>query len=93
MAVAWQASLRSRIQTKLSLSDDELTKWKFAVVSFGRVEYIEDEDEIVRPRFRKQDHFGNWDDYLGLEHPQVPGAGRKKHLTRSTFDRPVKIYG
>jgi len=86
------ASIRSRIQARLVLSDEELSKWKFAVVSFGRVEYLEDE-EVVRPRFRKQDNFGNWDDYLGLEHPQVPGTGRKKHVTRSTYDRPVKIYG
>jgi len=87
------ASIRARIQSKLSLSDEELAKWKFAVVSFGRVEYLEDDDEVVRPRFRKQDNFGNWDDYLGLEHSQVPGTGRKKHIARNTYDRPVKIYG
>lgn len=87
------ASVRSRIQAKLSLSDEELSKWKIAVVSFGRVEYLEDDNEVVRPRFRKHDNYGNWDDYLGLEHQQVPGTARKKHLARPTFDRPVKIYG
>merc|ERR1712070_836687 len=65
------ASVRARIQAKLSLSDDEL----------------------LRPRFRKNDTFGNWDDYLGLEHAQTPGANRKKHLSRHTYDKPVKIYG
>ena len=78
---------------KLGLSDDEIAKWKVAVVSFGRVEYLEDDNEVVRPRFKKHDNYGNWDDYLGLEHPQVPGTARKKHLTRPSFDRPVKIYG
>ena len=29
------SSVRSRIQSKLALSDDELAKWKIAVVSFG----------------------------------------------------------
>mmetsp|Transcript_41401 Transcript_41401/g.100498 ORF Transcript_41401/g.100498 Transcript_41401/m.100498 type:complete len:1169 (+) Transcript_41401:70-3576(+) len=65
------SSVRSRIQTKLSLSDDEFAKWKIALVSFGRVEYLEDDNEVVKARFRKQDNYGNWDDYLGLEHQQV----------------------
>merc|ERR550514_1318787 len=72
------ASIRSRIKAKLGLTDEELAKWKFAIVSFGRVEALEDDAEIVRPRFRKQDNYGNWDDYLGLEHQQASGAGRKK---------------
>ena len=29
------SSVRSRIQSKLGLSDEELAKWKIAVVSFG----------------------------------------------------------
>ena len=65
------ASVRSRIQAKLSLSDEELAKWKFALVSFGRVEYLEDDDEVVKSRFRQHDNYGNWDDYLGLEHQQA----------------------
>jgi len=87
------ASVRHRIQAKLSLSDDELTKWKLAVISFGRVEYLED-DEIVKARFRKQENYGNWDDYLGLEHAQVPGSGRKKSSGRTGYaDKPIKIHG
>merc|ERR1712196_302519 len=30
------SSVRTRIKAKLSLSDEELAKWKFALVSFGR---------------------------------------------------------
>ena len=86
------ASVRQRIQAKLGVSDEEIAKWKLVVVSFGRVEYLED-DDVVRPRFRKHDNYGNWDDYLGPEHPQVPGTGRKKHTARSHHDKPVKIYG
>ena len=78
---------------QLGLSDEEIAKWKLAVVSFGRVEYLE-EDEVVKQRFRKHDNYGNWDDYLGLEHAQVPGSGRKKHAARTGYaDKPVKIYG
>lgn len=84
-------SVRARLQAKLGLTDEEIAKWKLAVVSFGRVEYLED-DEIVKQRFRKQDNYGNWDDYLGLEHAQ--GQGRKKHAARAGYvDKPVKIYG
>jgi ubiquitin carboxyl-terminal hydrolase 7 len=86
-------SVRSRIQTKLGLTDDEISKWKLALVSFGRVEPLDDDLEVVKSRFRKHDNYGNWDDYLGLEHPQVVGSGRKKHLARSYHDKPVKIYG
>ena len=46
------ASVRARVQAKLGLSDEEIAKWKLAVVSFGRVEYLED-DEVVKQRFRK----------------------------------------
>ena len=87
-----QASVRLRVQAKLGLSDEEMAKWKLAVVSFGRVEYLED-DEIVKLRFRKHDNYGNWDDYLGLEHAQTPGP-RKRHQARGGYaDKPVKIYG
>ena len=86
------ASVRTRIQMQLGVSQEEIAKWKLAVVSFGRVEYLE-EDDIVRSRFRKHDNYGNWDDYFGLEHPQVSRMGRKKHTARAHHDKPVKIYG
>ena len=87
-----QASVRLRVQAKLQITDEEIAKWKLAVVSFGRVEYLED-DEIVKLRFRKHDNYGNWDDYLGLEHAQTPGP-RKRHQARGGYaDKPVKIYG
>ena len=86
------ASVRNRVQAKLSLSDEEIAKWKLAVISFGRVEYLED-DEVVKQRFRKHDNYGNWDDYLGLEHAQVPGSGRKKQGRGGYGDKPIKIHG
>jgi ubiquitin carboxyl-terminal hydrolase 7 len=87
------ASIRHRIRVKLRLTAEEMASWKIAVVSFGRVEYLEADDEVVKPHFRKHDNYSNWDDYLGLEHQNVPGSGRKKHQARSGYDKPVKIYG
>jgi len=86
------ASVRKRIQAKLRLTAEEIAAWKIAVVSFGRVEYLEQDDDVVRPHFRKHDNYSNWDDYLGLEHAQT-GTGRKKQQARSGYDKPVKIYG
>ena len=87
-------SVRARIQAKLRLTPEEMASWKVAVVSFGRVEQLESDDEVVRPHFRKHESYAtNWDDYLGLEHQMVPGSGRKKNLSRSAYDRPVKIHG
>jgi len=87
------ASVRKRVQLKLSLSDEELERWKFAVISFGRVEYLED-DEVVKLRFRKHDNYGNWDDYLGLEHAPLANAARKKTIARGGYtDKPIKIHG
>ena len=85
------ASVRNRVQAKLQITDEEIAKWKLAVVSFGRVEYLED-NEIVKQRFRKHDNYGNWDDYLGLEHAQTPSSKRSK-AARAGHDKPVKIYG
>lgn len=87
------ASVRHRIRVKLRLTIEEMASWKIAVISFARIENLEADDEVVRPHFRKHDTYSNWDDYLGLEHPNVPGSGRKKHQARTGYDKPVKIYG
>lgn len=84
------ASVRQRVQEKLKITEEEMTKWKIAVVSFGRVEYLSDTD-IVRTKFRKHENYGNWDDYMGLEHAHVPD--KKKPGNRMVYDKPVKIWG
>ena len=78
------------LEDKLGLSDEEIAKWKLAVVSFGRVEYL-GEHEVVKQRFRKHDNYGNWDDYLGLEHAQVPGSGRKKAARTPSAAPPFRL--
>ncbi|KAK4385482.1 Ubiquitin carboxyl-terminal hydrolase 12, partial [Sesamum angolense] len=41
--------------------------WKFAFLSLGRPEYLQDSD-IVSSRFQRRDVYGAWEQYLGLEH-------------------------
>ncbi|KAK6139773.1 hypothetical protein DH2020_026449 [Rehmannia glutinosa] len=61
------ADVKVRIQKKLQVPDEEFSKWKFAFLSLGRPEYLEDTD-IVSGRFQRRDVYGAWEQYLGLEH-------------------------
>jgi ubiquitin carboxyl-terminal hydrolase 7 len=61
------AEVKLRIQTKLAIPDEEFSKWKFAFLSLGRPEYLQD-DDVVASRFLKRDSYGAWEHYLGLEH-------------------------
>ncbi|RZB42781.1 Ubiquitin carboxyl-terminal hydrolase 13 [Glycine soja] len=59
--------VKLRIQKKLQVPNEEFSKWKFAFLSFGRPEYLQDSD-IVSARFQRRDIYGAWEQYLGLEH-------------------------
>ncbi|XP_019427988.1 PREDICTED: ubiquitin carboxyl-terminal hydrolase 13-like isoform X3 [Lupinus angustifolius] len=61
------ADIKLRIQKKLQVPDEDFFKWKFAFVSLGRPEYLQDFD-IVSTRFQRRDIYGAWEQYLGLEH-------------------------
>ncbi|KAL0322105.1 UNVERIFIED_CONTAM: Ubiquitin carboxyl-terminal hydrolase 12 [Sesamum calycinum] len=61
------AEVKKRIQKKLHVPDEEFSKWKFAFLSLGRPEYLQDSD-IVSSRFQRRDVYGAWEQYLGLEH-------------------------
>ncbi|KAL2560685.1 hypothetical protein AAZV13_20G038600 [Glycine max] len=45
--------IKVRIQKKLQVPDDEFCKWKFAFLSLGRPEYLQDSD-VVSSRFQKR---------------------------------------
>ncbi|XP_063941649.1 ubiquitin C-terminal hydrolase 13-like isoform X2 [Daucus carota subsp. sativus] len=62
------ADVKMRIQKKLQVSDEEFLKWKFALLSLGRPDYLLDSD-VVSSRFQRRDVYGAWKQYLGLEHP------------------------
>ncbi|KAJ7975928.1 ubiquitin carboxyl-terminal hydrolase 12 [Quillaja saponaria] len=86
------AEVKVRIQKKLQVPDDEFSKWKFAFLSLGRPEYLQDSD-IVCSRFQRRDLHGTWEQYLGLEH--LDTASKRAYAVnqnRFTYEKPVKIY-
>ncbi|XP_024027015.1 ubiquitin carboxyl-terminal hydrolase 12 [Morus notabilis] len=86
------AEVKVRIQKKLQVLDDEFAKWKFAFLSLGRPEYLQDSD-IVSSRFQRRDVYGAWEQYLGLEHSDnAPKRAYAVNQNRHTFEKPVKIY-
>ncbi|XP_049401012.1 ubiquitin C-terminal hydrolase 12-like isoform X4 [Solanum stenotomum] len=85
------AEIKVRIQKKLQVSDEEFSKWKFAFLSLGRPEYLQDSD-IVSNRFQRRDVYGAWEQYLGLEHADNTSKRPYINQNRHTFEKPVKIY-
>ncbi|XP_052184999.1 ubiquitin C-terminal hydrolase 13-like isoform X3 [Diospyros lotus] len=86
------AEVKERIQKKLQVPDEEFVKWKFAFLSLGRPEYLQDSD-IVSSRFQRRDVYGAWEQYLGLEHSDnAPKRAYAANQNRHAFEKPVKIY-
>ncbi|KAG6693931.1 hypothetical protein I3842_09G025300 [Carya illinoinensis] len=86
------AEVKVRIQKKLQVQDEEFLKWKFAFLSLGRPEYLQDSD-VVSSRFQRRDVYGAWEQYLGLEHSDnTPKRPYAVNQNRHTFEKPVKIY-
>lgn len=86
------AEVKARVQKKLQVADEEFAKWKFAFLSLGRPEYLQDSD-IVSSRFQRRDVYGAWEQYLGLEHSDsAPKRSYAANQNRHTFEKPVKIY-
>ncbi|KAL6521230.1 CSN-associated deubiquitinating enzyme Ubp12 [Orobanche gracilis] len=86
------SDVKVRIQKKLQVSDEDFSKWKFAFLSLGRPEYLEDSD-VISSRFQRRDVYGAWEQYLGLEHSDTtPRRTYTSNQNRHTFEKPVKIY-
>ncbi|XVE68546.1 hypothetical protein DITRI_Ditri09bG0076600 [Diplodiscus trichospermus] len=86
------ADVKMRIQRRLQVPDEEFAKWKFAFLSLGRPEYLQDSD-VVSTRFQRRDVYGAWEQYLGLEHSDnAPKRSYAANQNRHTFEKPVKIY-
>ncbi|XP_004502025.1 ubiquitin C-terminal hydrolase 13-like isoform X2 [Cicer arietinum] len=86
------SEIKVRIQKKLQVPDEEFSKWKFAFLSLGRPEYLQDSD-IVSSRFQRRDVYGAWEQYLGLEHTDnAPKRSYAVNQNRHTYEKPVKIY-
>ncbi|XP_022765603.1 ubiquitin carboxyl-terminal hydrolase 13-like isoform X1 [Durio zibethinus] len=86
------AEVKVRIQKRLQVPEVEFVNWKFAFLSLGRPEYLEDSD-VVSTRFQRRDVYGAWEQYLGLEHSDnAPKRSYAANQNRHTFEKPVKIY-
>ncbi|KAG0501915.1 hypothetical protein HPP92_001987 [Vanilla planifolia] len=87
------SDVKLRIQKKLQVPDDDFSKWKFAFLSLGRPEYLQDSD-IVSSRFQRRDVYGAWEQYLGCEHSDTtPKRAYQANQNRHhAFEKPVKIY-
>ncbi|XP_004498059.1 ubiquitin C-terminal hydrolase 12-like isoform X2 [Cicer arietinum] len=86
------AEVKLRVQKKLQVTNEEFLKWKFAFVSLGRPEYLQDTD-IISVRFQRRDIYGAWEQYLGLEHTDnSPKRSYTANQNRHAFDKPIKIY-
>ncbi|XWS57102.1 hypothetical protein CRYUN_Cryun09bG0142700 [Craigia yunnanensis] len=93
------AEVKVRIQKRLQLPDEEFAKCKFAFLSLGRPEYLEDSD-VVYTRFQRRNVYGAWEQYLGLEH--TDNAPKRSYAANQNghafgnghafFEKPVKIY-
>ncbi|KAE9589796.1 putative ubiquitinyl hydrolase 1 [Lupinus albus] len=86
------ADIKLRIQKKLQVPDEDFSKWKFAFVSLGRAEYLQDSD-IISTRFQRRDIYGAWEEYLGLEHADnSPKRSYIANQNRHSYEKAVKIY-
>ncbi|KAJ3675624.1 hypothetical protein LUZ60_004666 [Juncus effusus] len=86
------AEVKTRIQKKLLVSDEEFAKWKFAFLSMSRPDYLQDTD-VVSSRFQRRDVYGAWEQYLGLEHTDTtPKRAYQANQNRHVYEKPVKIY-
>jgi ubiquitin carboxyl-terminal hydrolase 7 len=74
--------VKDRIQKKLQVPDEDFSKWKFAFLSLGRPEYLQDGD-VVASRFQKRDTYGAWEHYLGLEHTDT--APKRSHAVNQVY--------
>ena len=81
----WQQWTRSNaMQGKIVFGqpDEEFANWKFAFLSLGRPEYLQDAD-IVSHRFQRRDFYGAWEQYLGLEHSD--NTSKRIHQIRQNW--------
>jgi len=86
------AEVKKRIQSKLQVSDEEFSKWKFAFISMNRPDYLQDSD-VITSRFQRREIYGAWEQYLGMEHTDTaPKRAYTVNQNRHSYEKPVRIY-
>ncbi|PWZ27498.1 Ubiquitin carboxyl-terminal hydrolase 12 [Zea mays] len=76
------AEVKKRIQSKLQVSADEFSKWKFAFISMNRPDYLQDSD-VVPTGFQRREVYGAWEQYLGIEHADT--APKRVYTVNQAF--------
>jgi len=86
------AEVKKRIQSKLQVSDEEFSKWKFAFISMNRPDYLQDSD-VITSCFQRREVYGAWEQYLGMEHTDTaPKRAYTVNQNRHSYEKPVRIY-
>ncbi|RCV38640.1 hypothetical protein SETIT_8G159100v2 [Setaria italica] len=86
------AEVKKRIKSKLQVSAEEFSKWKFAFISMNRPDYLQDSD-VIAPRFQRREVYGAWEQYLGMEHTDTaPKRAYTVNQNRHAYEKPVRIY-
>ena len=89
------SSVRDRVQQKLRVPDEAFQKWKFAFVSSGPPEYLEDLDTVASKFPAKKEHtsYSGLDScFLGLEHEDKNPRKTAGNSARYGYEKPIKIY-
>jgi len=85
------AAVKERLQKKLGVSDKEWEKYKFALISMGRADYINDDGVINLADFKpspNQTALAANRSFLGLEHLNKT----QKRSRFSYLEKAIKIY-
>ncbi|KAI4364030.1 hypothetical protein MLD38_020174 [Melastoma candidum] len=85
------AEAKVHIQKKFQVPDEAFSKWRFAVMSLGQVEYLDDSDALFSC-FQRREVYG--DTYLGLEHSN--NSSKRSSMVNQNrhhaHERAVRIY-
>ncbi|KAL0459973.1 UNVERIFIED_CONTAM: Ubiquitin carboxyl-terminal hydrolase 12, partial [Sesamum latifolium] len=71
--------IKARVQNKLKVQDEEFSKWKFAFVSCGRAEYLEDSDTLFNHFQRSAIHVP-WSNILDWNTLTILRDGLLQHI-------------
>ncbi|CAG0901061.1 unnamed protein product [Cyprideis torosa] len=79
-------SIKETIQKKLEISDKELEKWNFAIISAGRATFLEDDNfKLDLQKFKVHGTISV--PWLGMEH-----LNKAPKRMRYSMEKPVKIH-
>jgi len=76
--------IKKRLRERFNISKEDMDKWKAAIVSYTRPDYLKD-SEVVAKKIESND-------YLGFEHTDTGGRSSSNSLYRRT-EKAISIKG